>query len=275
MRTLFVAALLATLVLSGPALGQQPSADDVPAAEHAKRAQVAYDLQDWQKAIAEYQAAYAAEPRPEYMWGLAQAQRLGGDCRSAIRSYTAYRRGDVTPTQATAAELSISKCEVAVATEDAKAAEARRAAEAAKAAEVVRPAPATPPPASPPAGVGKAPGADEPTGTSKTAAWALWATTAGLTTGAVVTGVLALKTHGDYEAELGSTQASADRITTLSDRTRAFAATTDVLAGIGAVTAVVALYLTVSGGSEDEAGASANGVRLGVSAGRLSVSSSF
>jgi hypothetical protein len=107
-------------------------ADDASADEHAKRARVAYDLQDWDKSIHEYQAAYQAEQRPEFLWALAQAQRMGGDYKAAIDSYKAFKRLDVSTTQANAAELQITKCE---------ALEAKKEAEAAKAANRAKPAP--------------------------------------------------------------------------------------------------------------------------------------
>jgi hypothetical protein len=81
-------------------------------AEHAKKAQVAYDVQNWSAAIQEYQAAYQAEPKPEYLWGLAQAQRAAGDYASAIKTYKAFKRNDsATSGQQAAADLQIVKCE--------------------------------------------------------------------------------------------------------------------------------------------------------------------
>jgi tetratricopeptide (TPR) repeat protein len=81
-------------------------------AEHAKKAQVAYDVQNWTAAIQEYQAAYQAEPKPEYLWGLAQAQRSAGDYAAAIKSYKAFKRNDAaTPGQMSAADANIAKCE--------------------------------------------------------------------------------------------------------------------------------------------------------------------
>jgi len=116
------------------------SAASSSAAEHAKKAQLAYDVQDWAAAIAGYQAAYQLDARPEYLWGLAQSQRLAGDYAAAIRSYKAFKRHEsVTATQATAAEMQITKCE---------AERERKEAEAARA----RPAAASPAPAPAPSG---------------------------------------------------------------------------------------------------------------------------
>jgi hypothetical protein len=118
------------------------------AAEHAKKAQNAFDVQSWATAIQEYQAAYQADPKPDYLWGLAQSQRLAGDCAAAIKSYKAFKRNDtVTANQGTAAELQITKCENEL---DKKQVEAVKKPEATAPPPVVTGPPgatATPPPA--------------------------------------------------------------------------------------------------------------------------------
>jgi len=96
-------------------------ADDGPS-EHAKKARVAYDLQDFGLAIKEFRAAYVAEQRPEYLFGLAQAQRQAKDYAGAIASFKSYKRLEgITAQQGTAAELLITKCEVDQARADAEA----------------------------------------------------------------------------------------------------------------------------------------------------------
>jgi hypothetical protein len=116
--------------------------ESTSAADHAKRAQVAYDLQDWATAMNEYQAAYQFDQKPEYLWGLAQSQRLSGDCTKAISTYKAYRRGEVTQNQATAAELLVTKCE---AENLKKEAEAASAAQKSQASPAIAAAPASAP----------------------------------------------------------------------------------------------------------------------------------
>ncbi len=86
-------------------------AEDISATEHAKRAKIAFDLQDWKTAAAEYQEAYRVEQRPEYLWGLAQVQRQSGDCAAAIKTYKAFARSVTNPNQVSAAETNIAKCE--------------------------------------------------------------------------------------------------------------------------------------------------------------------
>src|SRR5580658_301229 len=106
-RTLARTSLLA--VLLSPAFGH---ADD--GGEHARVATRAYDLQDWATALKEYKAAYSADPKPEYLWRLAQTQRLSGDFESAILSYKAYQHG-ASASQANAAADWIKACEAEVA----------------------------------------------------------------------------------------------------------------------------------------------------------------
>jgi hypothetical protein len=128
-------------------------------AEHAKKAQNAYDVQNWSAAIQEYQAAYQVEPKPEYLWGLAQAQRSAGDYAAAIKSYKAFKRNDAaTPGQVTAADAQIAKCEAEL---DKKQADAAK-----KPPEpAVAPAPAPSPGAAPaPAPAPAAPAPEPPAG---------------------------------------------------------------------------------------------------------------
>ncbi|MGC4088018.1 MAG: hypothetical protein QM756_08995 [Polyangiaceae bacterium] len=119
----------------------------------ARRAQAAYDVQDWPTAIKEYRAAYQAEQKPEYLWGLAQSLRMSGDCKAAIMSYKAYRRAEVTANQGTAAELMITRCEADLAKQEADAAKAAStpAATAPAAAPAPQAGPSQPAPTAAPA----------------------------------------------------------------------------------------------------------------------------
>ena len=85
-----------------------------PADEHTARATRAYNLQDWPSALAEFKAAYAIDPKPELLWSIAQVQRLGGDCRSAILTYQAYIRG-ASASGANAAQTLVAKCQATLA----------------------------------------------------------------------------------------------------------------------------------------------------------------
>lgn len=115
----------AAISLSRPAFAQTPpDAKSSSGPDAGRRAQAAYDVQDWSSAIKEYRAAYQAEQKPEYLWGLAQALRMSGDCKAAVLSYKAFRRADVSANQATAAELMITRCEAELEKREAEAAKA-------------------------------------------------------------------------------------------------------------------------------------------------------
>lgn len=125
--------IITVLLLIGVAL-QPVHAEDAPSVEeasaavdHAKKGQVAYDVQDWATAIREYREAYRLDQKPEYLWALAQALRLSNDYTGAIRAYQAYKRGNVTIAQSDAAETMIVKCEAEIAKSEADAAKKTKA----------------------------------------------------------------------------------------------------------------------------------------------------
>jgi hypothetical protein len=117
--------------------------DNGPAAakSHFDKGMILYNIQDWPASIRELKAAYAAEPKPEYLYTIAQAQRLSGDCAAAILSYRSFERLSTGGSGATAAEGFIHKCEEQIKQED-----LAKAAAATPTPVVVRPA-ASPPPA--------------------------------------------------------------------------------------------------------------------------------
>jgi hypothetical protein len=102
-------ALGVALAISGATGAAQAEPD--AAASHEKNAQVAYALQDWSTAIREFEAGFQSEQRPDFLWGIAQAQRLSGDCKAAIISYKSYRRTEISAEQSAAADSRIQHCE--------------------------------------------------------------------------------------------------------------------------------------------------------------------
>lgn len=138
LRTI-AAGVLCLLVFAASAQAAPPTETSKhaasPAAVHAKKAGVAYNLADWKTAIAEYRAAYAADQKAAYLFGLAQSQRMSGDCAGAIDSYKAFKRAAVSANQATAAELLITKCQAQIEQQKANAAMARAKAEKSTAAK--------------------------------------------------------------------------------------------------------------------------------------------
>src|SRR5258706_11506113 len=73
------------------------------AREHYTSALRHFDVQQYAEAIVDFQAAYQISPQSEILYGLAQAERLAGDCPRAIVAYESYLRTEPGPRQANAA----------------------------------------------------------------------------------------------------------------------------------------------------------------------------
>ena len=68
-------------------------ADDVSAARaHYERGTTLYDLQRYDEAAREYEAAYEAKHDPALLFNIGQAYRLAGDFKRAIGSYRSFLR---------------------------------------------------------------------------------------------------------------------------------------------------------------------------------------
>ena len=70
----------------------------------------AYNVQQYREAADQFRAAYLLDPRPEYLFSLGQAQRLSGDCTSAVHSYEAFLRTRPTAERAKFAEAGLELC---------------------------------------------------------------------------------------------------------------------------------------------------------------------
>ncbi len=80
-----VAAILVVLLWAGPA-GAAPRDADA----HAARGKQLFAAQQWDDAIAEYQAAYDLDGKPSRLFNMAQAHRLKGDRARALELYRRY-----------------------------------------------------------------------------------------------------------------------------------------------------------------------------------------
>lgn len=69
-------------------------------------------------ALTELQAAQVADPQPEYLWAIAQAYRLKGDCSKAVPAYGDYLRTGPPPAATRATQLLIDECAAKLATAD-------------------------------------------------------------------------------------------------------------------------------------------------------------
>lgn len=90
---------------SAPAL-----ADEATAKQHVDEATKLYNVQKYDKAAEEFQAAYLLDPQPDYLYASAQAQRLAGDCANAVQSYRAYLRTEPPADKRDKAEKNLERC---------------------------------------------------------------------------------------------------------------------------------------------------------------------
>src|SRR5688572_14519545 len=82
-NSLFVAAVVSLVAHAADA-----QADDAAkAAEHIAAGKKAFAEARYADAIAELRAANALQPDPKLLYSIAQAQRMSGDCASAITTY--------------------------------------------------------------------------------------------------------------------------------------------------------------------------------------------
>jgi tetratricopeptide (TPR) repeat protein len=80
---------------------------------HLAVAQRMFAVQQYDKAIAELQQAYVLDPKPEYLYAIAQAFRLAGDCTKAIRAYEQYLKTNPVASEAEKARANIERCKTA------------------------------------------------------------------------------------------------------------------------------------------------------------------
>jgi hypothetical protein len=76
-----------------------------------------YTSQRYVAAIEEFREGYQIDPRPEFLYAMAQAERLNGDCRSAITAYRSFLRAGPSAKQVAAASQHIDECVALLATE--------------------------------------------------------------------------------------------------------------------------------------------------------------
>jgi tetratricopeptide (TPR) repeat protein len=106
--------LVALLAQAAPARAQ-----DEPPIKPEARARFArgleyYKMKEYEAAISEFEAAYAIDPRNEILFAQAQAERLSGDCASAVTLYRHFLDGNPPAIHAEAARASLDKCETAL-----------------------------------------------------------------------------------------------------------------------------------------------------------------
>jgi len=83
-------ALFTALCLSLALAGASAHADRGTAEAHYKKGMAAYALEDWDGAIAEFQAGFRDEPTPAFLYNIAQSHRQAKRPEEAVRFYQKY-----------------------------------------------------------------------------------------------------------------------------------------------------------------------------------------
>jgi tetratricopeptide (TPR) repeat protein len=100
-----IASTLTLLSLLSPARADEPPTSAAPspatavgsdnldvdvARAHFRKGAELYDQQEYAKALAEFEAAFAAKPKAEFLYNLAQCHEHLGQREDAVRAYSAY-----------------------------------------------------------------------------------------------------------------------------------------------------------------------------------------
>ncbi len=104
-RLVLVALLLPSLAVADP---RPVSSDARPHLDHGLER---FAARDFAAAIAAFDAGFAIDPHPDFLYAKGQAQRLGGDCRDAVVTYRAFLDLDPPETEAALARGNVARCE--------------------------------------------------------------------------------------------------------------------------------------------------------------------
>ena len=106
------AAIALALVLVAPHVeAQKTSSVKTPdARRHLDRGLALFEAHDYDHAAEEFRQGYAVEPAPDFLYALAQAERLGGDCAAAREAYRAFLETRPPRDEAALAEENLAKC---------------------------------------------------------------------------------------------------------------------------------------------------------------------
>jgi tetratricopeptide (TPR) repeat protein len=103
--------LISTLLLVASTQAWADRKISPAAAVELERGEKKFRDKDYAAAIAAFDAGYALDPQPIFLYDKAQAQRLSGDCRGAIESYKAFLATSPPANEASRARKNIENCE--------------------------------------------------------------------------------------------------------------------------------------------------------------------
>lgn len=99
------------VALMGIALAAATARAEPPRVDHYEAGKRLFLAKRYGEALDEFRRALALAPRPEVLYSIAQAQRLLGDCPSAIETYRAFLAGRPGEPLADYARANIERCE--------------------------------------------------------------------------------------------------------------------------------------------------------------------
>jgi tetratricopeptide (TPR) repeat protein len=114
MKPLALACAVAVALAAAPVAAAPPANGANDLLERGLRS---YAVGRYDEAIASFRRGYELSPRPEFLYALAQAQRMNGDCRGAVASYRAFLRTSPAERAAAPARQNLQRCEEQLANE--------------------------------------------------------------------------------------------------------------------------------------------------------------
>jgi tetratricopeptide (TPR) repeat protein len=105
------AALLVLLISARTLAAESPTDPDAKLLYDEGMAR--YAARDYRAAIRAFEAAYAVEPRREFLFADAQATRLAGDCPAALALYQRFLDTHPAAPQVEATRIAVARCEAA------------------------------------------------------------------------------------------------------------------------------------------------------------------
>jgi hypothetical protein len=81
---------LASPALADPAPASGPAPMDPEAKAHFDKGSTYFEAQFYSKAVDEFKAGYVIDQNPEFLYAIAQGERLDGDCKDAVNAYRQF-----------------------------------------------------------------------------------------------------------------------------------------------------------------------------------------
>jgi tetratricopeptide (TPR) repeat protein len=143
-----VAVAVAACALAVVARAEPTPRQKLEATRHFERSSALYNAGRYGEAIDALKAAYAIDPRPDFLYALGQMERKRGDCKAAIGYYQRYVDTGPSSQRTVATLLQIDRCEEELASAPVRPTPAPPPAARPEAAPEPPAVPAEPPPAS-------------------------------------------------------------------------------------------------------------------------------